>query len=138
MPSSLAEDFRRYCEANPRPCPLLEAVEPGSAEPALTARYPLAHGAPLHVGNPAGLGIGDLARPDYGEPWLPRDGEVPVFWACGVTPQAAAATSELELVITHSPGHMFVTDLRAEELRDVTAEEWDPDTARGGRRSPEA
>jgi uncharacterized protein YcsI (UPF0317 family) len=69
------------------------------------------HGAPLHVGDPAALGIADLDRPDYGEAVPVRDGELPVFWACGVTPQAVAAASRPELMITHAPGHMFVTDV---------------------------
>lgn len=77
----------------------------------MTGRYPRMHGAPVHVGDPAALGIGDLARPDFGEAVTIAPGELPVFWACGVTPQLALAESGLDLVITHSPGHMFVTDL---------------------------
>ncbi len=77
----------------------------------VTARYPAVHGAPVHVGEPEALGIGDVADPDYGDPVEVRDGEVPVFWACGVTPQAVAAASRPELMITHAPGHMFVTDV---------------------------
>jgi uncharacterized protein YcsI (UPF0317 family) len=78
----------------------------------ITARYPTMHGAPIHVGNPASLGIADLARPDFGDAVTVRRGEVPVFWACGVTPQVAISTSGCELAITHSPGAMFVTDWR--------------------------
>jgi uncharacterized protein YcsI (UPF0317 family) len=76
----------------------------------VTARYVRAHGAPVHVGDPEAIGIADLDRPDYGDPVEVRDGELPVFWACGVTPQAAAARSRPELMISHAPGHMFVTD----------------------------
>jgi uncharacterized protein YcsI (UPF0317 family) len=76
----------------------------------LTARFVRAHGAPVHVGDPAGIGIEHLDRPDYGDPVEVREGEIPVFWACGVTPQAAAAESRPALMITHAPGHMFVTD----------------------------
>jgi len=76
----------------------------------ITARYPDVHGAPVHAGDPAELGIEDLAAPDYGDPVELRDGEIPVFWACGVTPQAAAVASRPELMITHAPGHMFITD----------------------------
>ena len=65
----------------------------------------------MHVGDPAALGIADLDAPDYGDAVEIRDGEVPVFWACGVTPQAVAAASRPELMITHAPGHMFVTDV---------------------------
>lgn len=84
----------------------------------ITARYPLAHGSPVHVGDPARLGIADLARPDYGDPVPIQEGEVPVFWACGVTPQAVAQHARLPLLITHAPGHMFLTDLRDEDLAE--------------------
>ena len=76
----------------------------------LSATLPIAHGAPVHVGNPASIGIADLGRPDYGEPVEVLADEVPVFWACGVTPQWVAQTSRLPLCITHAPGQMFVTD----------------------------
>jgi uncharacterized protein YcsI (UPF0317 family) len=82
----------------------------------ITTRYAAVHGAPVHVGDPDGLGIADLGAPDYGDPVEIRAGEVPVFWACGVTPQAVAAASRPELMITHAPGHMFVTDTPDETL----------------------
>lgn len=243
LPVRLADDFLRYCRANPRPCPLLEVLEPGDPEPERTApgadlrtdvpayrvyregrlasepedlregwrddlvgfllgcsytfeqelaeagfrlphardggavsmyrtavptepagpfrgplvvsmrplpedrvdearritgRLPLAHGAPLHVGDPSDLGIGDLSRPDYGDPWLPEVGEVPAFWACGVTPQAAAVASGVEFLATHAPGHMFVTDVRMEEVRDVEPTAWDAGERALRERSPEA
>ncbi len=78
----------------------------------VTGGFGVAHGAPVHVGNPAALGIADLAKPDYGDAVAIRDDEVPVFWACGVTPQWVAQRSRLPLCITHAPGKMFVTDLR--------------------------
>ncbi|MDA0184207.1 putative hydro-lyase [Solirubrobacter phytolaccae] len=214
LPEADAFDFLRFCVANPRPCPVLEVLEPGSVEPVATApgadlrvdlpryrvfrrgelvdepdrvewredlvafligcsftferallaaglpvrhieqgvnvpmyrtsvpcrpagrfsgplvvsmrpmtpdqakraaeitsRFSSAHGAPLHVGDPSALGIAALDAPEYGDAVELRDGEVPVFWACGVTPQAVAAASRPELMITHAPGHMFVTDL---------------------------
>ena len=77
----------------------------------VTARFPSAHGAPVHVGDPAALGIRDLGRPDWGDPQPVGPGQVPVFWACGVTPQAVALASKPPFMITHSPGHMFITDL---------------------------
>jgi uncharacterized protein YcsI (UPF0317 family) len=81
---------------------------------ALSARYPHAHGAPIHIGDPEAIGITDLGRPDYGEP-VPVDAqEVPVFWGCGVTPQAVAVKARVELMITHEPAQMFVTDLPRE------------------------
>ena len=82
----------------------------------ITGRYPRAHGAPVHIGDPAAIGVKDLARPDYGEPPVMEPGEVPVFWACGVTPQAVAMAAGVEFMITHAPGHMFVTDLLDEDL----------------------
>jgi uncharacterized protein YcsI (UPF0317 family) len=214
LPEADAFDFLRFCVANPRPCPLLEVLEPGTVEPvqtapgadlrtdlpryrvyehgelvdepttvawredlvafligcsftferallaaqlpvrhieqgvnvpmyrttvecrpagrfsgplvvsmrpmtprqaeratAITAPFTAAHGAPVHFGDPAMLGIADLEAPDYGDPVELRAGEIPVFWACGVTPQAVATASRPELMITHAPGHMFVTDL---------------------------
>ncbi|MCL4561276.1 MAG: putative hydro-lyase [Chloroflexi bacterium] len=82
----------------------------------ITSRFPAVHGAPVHIGDPGSLGIMDLDHPDYGDsvPVLP--GEVPVFWACGVTPQAAAQAVRLPLMITHAPGHMFITDRLNAEL----------------------
>lgn len=77
----------------------------------VTARMPQVHGAPVHVGPPEGLGIADLARPDFGDPVEAHAGDVPVFWACGVTPQAALMASRPPFAITHAPGHMFVTDV---------------------------
>jgi uncharacterized protein YcsI (UPF0317 family) len=79
----------------------------------ITAELPLAHGAPVHAGDPSSIGVSDLDRPDFGDPVAIRPGEIPVFWACGVTPQAVAMEAKAELMITHAPGHMFVTDLRA-------------------------
>lgn len=77
----------------------------------VTAGMPTLHGAPVHVGNPSGLGIEDLDRPDFGTPVTIRDGEVPVFWACGTTPQAAVMASRPPFALTHAPGHMLVTDV---------------------------
>ena len=77
----------------------------------LTARMPEVHGAPVHVGAPESLGIADLAAPDYGDAVDLEPGDVPVFWACGVTPQAALVASRPPFAITHAPGHMFVTDV---------------------------
>ena len=84
---------------------------------AITGQYPAMHGAPIHVGNPSAIGIVDLSRPDFGEAVTVQSDEVPVFWACGVTPQLALAQAGSDLVITHSPGCMFVTDLREEDWR---------------------
>ncbi|MFC2013613.1 putative hydro-lyase [Chloroflexota bacterium] len=82
----------------------------------ITSRFPSSHGAPIHIGDPQVIGIHDLARPDYGDPVEIREDEVPVFWACGVTSQAVALKSKPSLMITHSPGHMFITDIIDEDL----------------------
>ena len=76
-----------------------------------SARFPNAHGAPVHIGDPAAIGIADVTRPEWGDPQEFAPGDVPVFWACGVTPQAVALASKPSFMITHSPGHMFITDL---------------------------
>jgi uncharacterized protein YcsI (UPF0317 family) len=95
----------------------MRPLTPPQAERAIELTRPFvgAHGAPLHTGDPAVLGIADLAAPDYGDPVEVRPGELPVFWACGVTPQAVATASRPELMITHAPGHMLVTDVPEEE-----------------------
>jgi uncharacterized protein YcsI (UPF0317 family) len=82
----------------------------------ISGRYPGVHGSPVHVGNPADIGIRELGQPDFGDSVTIRSGEVPVFWACGVTPQAVAMQAKPPLMLTHAPGHMFITDLRNEEL----------------------
>lgn len=222
LPREQAEDFRRFCERNPKPCPLLDVTAPGSPEPVnvapgadlrtdlpkyqvyrhgelvetrgdvrdlwrddlvafllgcsytfegpllaagvpvrhqaagrnvpmyrtnracepagpfagplvvscrpipselveraveVTGRYPAVHGAPVHVGDPAALGIADFQRPEWGDPPVVEEGDVPVFWACGVTPQAALMASRPPFAITHAPGHMFITDVADQVYR---------------------
>ena len=221
LPRDVAFDFLLFCQRNPKPCPLLEVVEPGSAEPKqmapgadlmtdipkyrvfqhgemvaevedvsefwrddlvsfllgcsfsfetammragmslrhmeqdtivpmyitnikttpagmfsgptvvsmrplpreqvvravqVTSRFPAVHGAPLHIGDPEAIGIKDISSPDLGEPAEIKEGEVPVFWACGVTPQAVAMNSKPPLMITHAPGYMFISDKMDEDL----------------------
>lgn len=82
----------------------------------VSAAFAEAHGAPVHAGDPAAIGIADLESPEYGDAVRLEPGEVPVFWACGVTPQAAVAASRVEMAITHAPGHMFISDIKAEDL----------------------
>jgi uncharacterized protein YcsI (UPF0317 family) len=101
--------------------PLVVSMRPMTATQAIAAtricgRFPRAHGVPVHVGDPKALGIGDLGRPDFGDPVPIYPGEIPVFWACGVTPQAVAMQAQPSLLLTHKPGHMFVTDLRDTNL----------------------
>ena len=217
LPKDLAFDFLLFCQRNPKPCPLLEVLEPGQTEPKLTApgadirtdlpayrvyehgeftaqvesladywrddlvsfllgcsfsfetamvesgirlrhqdkqcnvsmyitniettpagvfsgpmvvsmrpikrdqivravqvtsRFPATHGAPVHIGDPGAIGIKDLDRPDFGDPVEVLPGEEPVFWACGVTPQAVALSCKPPLMLTHGPGKMFITDQR--------------------------
>ena len=82
----------------------------------VTSRFPAVHGAPVHIGDPEAIGIRDISKPDLGEVVNMKEAEVPVFWACGVTPQVVAMESKPPLMITHSPGHMFITDLRDDDL----------------------
>lgn len=116
--------------AGPFAGPLVVSLRPMPAADAIEAaiicdRFALAHGAPVHLGNPARIGIHDIMQPDYGDPPEMHEGDLPVFWACGVTPQAALEAARLPFAITHAPGHMLVTDLpaaRAERmLRGVEA-----------------
>ncbi|NIJ13995.1 uncharacterized protein YcsI (UPF0317 family) [Saccharomonospora amisosensis] len=102
--------------------PLVVSMRPVPAELVptavrVTSRYPAVHGAPVHVGAPGLLGIDDLACPDFGDAVEIRPGEVPVFWACGVTPQAAVMRSKPPFAIGHAPGHMAITDLRDSEFQ---------------------
>ncbi|WP_174612936.1 putative hydro-lyase [Virgibacillus ihumii] len=82
----------------------------------VTSRFPSVHGSPVHIGSPDTIGIHDLDQPDFGDSVTINEGEVPVFWACGVTPQAVAMNSKPEIMITHAPGHMFITDLKDEQF----------------------
>jgi len=107
--------FRGPMVVTMRPIPVRKVVRAVQ----VTARYPRVHGAPVHMGSPSAIGIDDLSRPDFGAPVTIREGEMPVFWACGVTPQVAAREAKPELMITHAPGHMFITDVRDEELASL-------------------
>ena len=82
----------------------------------ITTQLPLAHGGPLHIGDPSAIGITDLSKPDWGDVLVPRDDEVPMFWACGVTPQAVIRATRPSYAITHTPGHMFITDLTDDDI----------------------
>ncbi len=85
----------------------------------ITSRYISVHGAPVHIGDPSRIGIKNLKKPDFGDPVTIRKDEVPVFWACGVTPQAVVMKAKPDLCITHTPGHMFISDLLNEELASL-------------------
>ncbi len=97
--------------------PLVVSMRPLRAADAIravqiTSRFPAVHGAPVHIGNPGLIGIEDITRPDYGDPVAIEADELPVFWACGVTPQSVIAAVKPPFCITHAPGHMLVTDLK--------------------------
>lgn len=92
-----------------KPAQAIQAVQ-------VTSRYPSVHGAPIHWGDPEAIGISDLMKPDFGDAVPVHPDEIPVFWACGVTPQAMVMQTKPDFVITHSPGCMFVTDITDESL----------------------
>jgi uncharacterized protein YcsI (UPF0317 family) len=107
-----AGSFRGELVVSMRPIP----GEQVAAAVQVTSRFPSVHGGPVHVGSPGELSIADLDQPDYGDPVPIAPGEVPVFWACGVTPQSVALHSRPEWMATHSPGKMFVTDVPNAQL----------------------
>jgi uncharacterized protein YcsI (UPF0317 family) len=94
-----------------RPADAIRAIQ-------ITSRLPAVHGAPVHLGLPEAIGIRDLAKPDFGDAVPVETGELPVFWACGVTPQAAIAAARPPFAITHAPGCMLVTDLKNAQLAE--------------------
>ena len=101
--------------------PMVVSMRPMTAAAAIravqvTSRFPNVHGAPVHLGDPAAIGITDLAAPDYGDAVAVMDDEIPVFWACGVTPQAALVQARPAFCITHAPGAMLITDLLNQQL----------------------
>jgi uncharacterized protein YcsI (UPF0317 family) len=104
--------FRGPLVVSMRPVPQQQVVRAIQ----VTSRFPAVHGAPVHVGDPAALGITDLQHPDFGDAVPVAPDEVPVFWACGVTPQAVVMQAKPELVLTHAPGHMLITDRRESDL----------------------
>jgi uncharacterized protein YcsI (UPF0317 family) len=97
-----------------RPAQAIKAVQ-------ITSQFPDVHGAPIHIGLPHDIGIADLQSPDFGDAVPVEADELPVFWACGVTPQAALMAAKPKFAITHSPGCMFVSDLKDEALRRAEA-----------------
>ncbi len=112
---------RECLSAGPFFTPMVVSMRPMLPEQAIravqiTTRFHLTHGAPIHMGAPEEIGIKHLDKPDFGDPVSIYPEEIPVFWACGVTSILAAISTSLPLVITHSPGHMFVSDLRDEDL----------------------
>ena len=112
LPTTAAGPFHGPLVVSMRPLRAADAIRAVQ----ITSRYPAVHGAPVHLGDPALIGVTDLARPDYGDAVAVLPGELPVFWACGVTPQAALVQAAPPLAITHAPGAMLVTDLLNHQL----------------------
>lgn len=110
IPCVKAGNFEGPMVVSMRPLPIHDVVRAVQ----ITSRFPAVHGAPVHIGDPSAIGIADITRPDFGDAVTIKDGEVPVFWACGVTPQAVAMHVKPEIMITHAPGHMFITDMKEE------------------------
>ena len=112
---------RPCISAGPFSANLVVSMRPLTPEQAVravqvTTRFHLTHGAPVHMGSPEEIGIKDINQPDFGDAVTIRPGEIPVFWACGVTSALAVTSTPLPLVMTHAPGHMFVSDLKDEDL----------------------
>jgi uncharacterized protein YcsI (UPF0317 family) len=107
-----AGDFAGKMVVSMRPFKAADAIRAVQ----ICTRFPSVHGAPIHLGDPSQIGIADLDQPDYGDAVSLRDDELPVFWACGVTPQVALEAAKPSFAITHSPGCMLVTDLRNSQL----------------------
>ncbi|MFF5398402.1 putative hydro-lyase [Peribacillus butanolivorans] len=104
--------FHGKMVASMRPIPQQDVVRAAQ----VTSRFPAVHGGPIHIGDPEAIGVSNIQQPDFGDAVTIREGEVPVFWACGVTPQSIAMETKPAIMITHAPGHMFITDIRDEKL----------------------
>jgi uncharacterized protein YcsI (UPF0317 family) len=112
IPCHPAGRFKGSMVVSMRPLTPAQAVKATK----ICLRFTRAHGAPMHLGDPRAIGIRDITRPDFGDPVRIKEGEMPVFWACGVTPQAVLMEAKPPFAITHKPGHMFLTDLRDTDL----------------------
>ncbi|KRL05778.1 putative hydro-lyase [Liquorilactobacillus oeni] len=113
IPLQSAGHFHGKMVVSMRPIPENQVVKAVK----VTADMPRVHGAPIQIGNPEQIGIKDVFKPDYGDPVTINEGEVPVFWPCGVTPQNVIMASKPDFVITHDPGHMLVTDIKNTALK---------------------
>jgi uncharacterized protein YcsI (UPF0317 family) len=111
IPTQPAGPFRGPMVVSMRPLKPADAIRAVQ----ITSRFPAVHGAPIHIGLPEAIGIQDINKPDYGDPVEVMPDELPVFWACGVTPQSVIAATKPEFAITHAPGCMLVTDRRNTE-----------------------
>ena len=113
IPCQSAGIFHGNMVVSMRPIPYDQVVKAVN----VTAAMPRVHGAPIHIGDPSVIGIKDINKPDYGDSVTIKPGEVPVFWPCGVTPQNVIMNTKPDFVITHAPGHMFITDVKNIDLK---------------------
>lgn len=113
IPCTPAGIFHGNMVVSMRPIPHSQVVKAAL----VTGEMPRVHGAPIHIGDPAAIGIADIHHPDFGDSVTIHEGETPVFWPCGVTPQNVVMNVKPDIVITHSPGHMLITDVKNVELK---------------------
>lgn len=112
IPASTSGVFKGNITVSMRPMTMADAIK--STE--ITTQFKDVHGTPIHIGKPSEIGIQDINTPDFGDPVTIKNNEVPVFWGCGVTPQSVALQAKPEIMITHAPGHMFITDIKDSEM----------------------
>lgn len=112
IPTLPAGIFHGATTVSMRPMTMAQAIKATE----ITSNFKATHGAPIHIGNPEYIGIKDISSPDFGEASTIRAGEIPVFWGCGVTPQSVCLSAKPELMITHAPGFMFITDIKDSEI----------------------
>jgi len=114
IPAEASGEFKGNITVSMRPMTMAQAIKATE----ITSHFKNVHGTPIHIGSPETLGIENINTPDYGEAVTIKPGEIPVFWGCGVTPQSVALDAKPELMITHSPGHMFITDIKDSDLNN--------------------
>ncbi len=114
IPAADSGQFAGNITVSMRPMSMQQAIKATE----ITSRFKNVHGTPMHIGNPSEIGISNISKPDFGEPVVIKNNEVPVFWGCGVTPQSVALDAKPDIMITHAPGHMFITDIPDSQLSD--------------------
>lgn len=114
IPAAPSGHFSGNITVSMRPMTMQQAIKATE----ITTHFKNVHGTPIHIGDPSTIGIENITNPDFGEPVTIKENEVPVFWGCGVTPQSVALDAKPELMITHAPGHMFITDVPDSQLSD--------------------
>lgn len=112
IPATPSGTFQGNITVSMRPMTMAEAIKATE----ITTQFKEVHGTPIHIGNPSEIGIQNLATPDFGDSVNIKHNEAPVFWGCGVTPQSVALDAKPEIMITHAPGHMFITDVKDSEM----------------------